>query len=75
MRYWAKRLAVGKAAVTPDVVRPVASRVRMLRVTATVGHSQREPLTVSVRGVQIDVRRGFDASLLREVVDALGDAK
>ncbi len=65
LRYWASRLKRAE-----DAPRPHA---RLLRVTPTsAGVSA--PLVVVAGGARIEVRAGFDATLLRDVVRAPGDA-
>ena len=64
LRYWASRLRrVAEG-------RPYAPRVRMARVKVTRGPS--ESLVVAVGVARIEVRPGFDGSLLRDVVAAIG---
>ncbi len=69
LRWWASRL--GKRAQKRD-----DCAVRMLPVlrAARPTSSPRAALTVRVGAAQIEVGAGFDASLLREVVQALGGA-
>ncbi len=47
--------------------------VKLARVVRVPAPSA--PLTVTVGSARIDVRAGFDATLLRDVVDALGGAR
>jgi transposase len=79
LRYWASELKKRRAvkstkpvAVPPAPPKPVAApRVRLLRVHP-VRRSITEPMVISVGDARIEVRRGFDRALLREVVSALG---
>jgi hypothetical protein len=81
LRWWSYRLS-GTAAASP-VVAPtespgassaapaeVPAEVRMVRVVRTAREAC--ALTVRVGAAQVEVRSGFDPSLLRELVDALG---
>ncbi len=50
-----------------------APHIRMARVVRVVG-PRAESLTVRVGAAGIEVRAGFDGTLLRQVVEALGGA-
>ena len=64
LRYWASRLRrVAEG-------RPYARRVRMAKVT--VAKRSTQPIVVAVGAARIEVRPGFDGSLLRDVVSAIG---
>ncbi len=64
LRYWASRLRRTAEG------RPYVRGVRMARVKVT--RRAPEPLVVTVGAARIEVRPGFDVSLLREVVVAIG---
>ncbi len=74
MRWWSSRL--GRGTIASDVVaKPsVAPPVRMVHLVAASTRSAPRALTVRVGAAQVDVQRGFDRALLRELVDALGGA-
>jgi hypothetical protein len=67
LRWWASR--IGRGAVG-ERRKARSARVRMVRVVPR--EKSDAALTVRVGGAQIDVRAGFDGSLLRELVAALG---
>ena len=66
LRYWASRLKQ----VPQSLANPVP-RVRMLRVRRMSRRPDVEPMVVAVGAARVEVRPGFDGSLLREVVEAL----
>lgn len=74
LRWWSSRL--GREPVASDVVaKPSAARpVRMVRLVTAPPRPAPRALTVRVGAAQVDVQRGFDRALLRELVDALGGA-
>jgi len=74
LRWWASRLDRGVADRTPgaDTVKTVAP-VRMVRVVTAVKPAS-AALTVRLGAAQVEVRRGFDRVLLRELVEVLGGA-
>ena len=63
LRWWASELA-RRARKEP--------RVRFARVVRSPPSA---PLVVAVGAARVEVRTGFDRSLLRDVVDALGGAR
>jgi hypothetical protein len=69
LRYWSSRLNRREPEKSP------ARSVRMARVIRTV-HAMtttvESALVVEVGRARIEVRRGFDAQILRAIVDALG---
>jgi hypothetical protein len=70
LRWWASRLergVVGK----PDAARP---SVQMVRVVPASPKPSTDALSVRVGKAHIEVRRGFDRVLLRELIEALGGA-
>lgn len=70
--YWASCLRRGRVgAVAPKKRQP---RVRMARVERTPAHSD-DSIVVAVGAARVAVRAGFDESLLRRVVKALGDER
>jgi hypothetical protein len=75
LRWWASRLDRG-ATWTPRrrsaaKAKPAAP-VRMARVVTSAAASA--SLMVRVGAIQVELRRGFDHALLRELVEALGGA-
>ena len=50
-----------------------AMPIAMARVVRTPRESM--PLVVTVRAARVEVRDGFDHALLREVIEALGEAR
>lgn len=69
LRYWASTLR-GAEAGTDRARKP---RVRVVRVVARAA-AERASLEVAVGGARVTVRPGFDAALLRQLIDALGGA-
>ena len=63
LRYWARRLKRAE--------RPLPDPIRVVRVTPAA--SVRPALVVAVGSARIEVCTGFDRSLLRDVVGALGE--
>jgi hypothetical protein len=49
-----------------------APQLRMARVVAKPSAADQEKVVVQVGAARVVVRRGFDATLLRQVVEALG---
>ena len=72
LRWWSSRL--GRERLASDVVaKPSAApAVRMVRLVSAPTRPAPCALTVRVGVAQVDVQRGFDHALLRELVDALG---
>lgn len=70
LRWWASRIARGVVGDGPEAR---SARVRMVRVVPR--EKPDAALTVRVGGAQIEVRAGFDGSLLRELVAALGSER
>ena len=70
LRWWASRLSRGGGIAARA---KGASAVRMARLVA-VSRPVECTLTVRVGVAQVEVRAGCDRLLLRELVDALGDA-
>jgi len=68
--WWSSRLGARSSA--PSVVTKTP-RVRMARVVRVV-KPDAAPLTVHIGRVRVEVRAGFDRTLLRAVVEALGSA-
>jgi len=68
LRFWASRLG---GAVGSDTQARWPSPVRMARVVAP---AKPTALTVRVGGARVEVHRGFDRALLRELIEALGGA-
>jgi hypothetical protein len=62
LQWWGSELARRKPAA-----------VKLARVVRVPAPSA--PLTVAVGAARIEIRGGFDAALLRDVVDALGGAR
>lgn len=67
--YWASCLRRGSAGAAPPEKRQ--PRVRMVRVVP-VCSSPDDSIVVAVGAARVAVRSGFDAGLLRQVVEALG---
>jgi len=65
LQWWGRELARRE--------RPKPAGVKLARVVRVAAPSA--PLTVSIGAARIEVRAGFDATLLRDVVDALGGAR
>jgi hypothetical protein len=75
LTYWASQLRRSSSAEGSVVVK-VAPRLRMVRVAGRAAMApHEETLVVAVGTARIVVRTGFDRSLLRDVVDALGVAR
>jgi hypothetical protein len=75
LRWWASRLGrgIGGAKGVPPEER--ASRVRMARVVVTeTTRAEPSSLTLVIGAVHVEVQRGFDVALLRDVMAALGGA-
>ena len=83
LRYWASRLkttgVMTTAAATPDAApaeRAAKATIQLIRVrrprAAVPVPSGPAALTIGVGPARIEVGPGFDRTLLREVVDALG---
>jgi hypothetical protein len=70
--WWSSRLGSRVREVSSKAV-PVSS-VRMVRAVLVAPRSPPQPLLVRVGSASVEVRRGFDGPLLREVVEALGGA-
>jgi hypothetical protein len=70
LRWWASRLDRAAAAAA-EGESSTASGVRMVRVVAAT-KPRSDVLTVRIGAAQVEVRRGFDRRLLRELVEALG---
>jgi len=73
LRWWATRLgqAGREAASDPS---PPAAPIAFARVLRAEVSASRSPLTLVVGAARIELLRGFDAELLREVITALGGA-
>ena len=69
--WWSSRLGSKVREFSSKAV-PVSS-VRMVRAVL-VAPRPAQPLMVRVGSASVEVRRGFDGGLLREVVEALGGA-
>ncbi len=69
LRWWSSRLR-------RRVKSPRAVSVAMVKVVrASERAREREPIFIEVGTARIEIREGFDATLLREVVAALGASK
>ncbi|HEX3596619.1 MAG TPA: hypothetical protein VHU80_16020 [Polyangiaceae bacterium] len=67
LRFWSSRLRHKE-----DVVRPAPEAVvAMAQVVRTPSVARDEALTIAIGRARVVVTRGFDAELLRTVVDAL----
>ena len=76
LRWWASRLGRGGGMPTRGGIAARAKgapAIRMARLVA-VRRPVDPTLTVRVGVAQVEVRAGFDRLLLRELVEALGDA-
>jgi hypothetical protein len=67
LRWWSSQVGRRGQAVGSKA----APEVRMVRALVVAQH---HPLLVRVGAAHVEVRRGFDGVLLREVVEALGGA-
>lgn len=72
LRWWSSQLGSRVREVGIKAV-PVRS-VRMVRAVVVGPGCEPQPLLVRVGSARVEVRRGFDGPLLREVVEALGGA-
>ena len=72
LRWWSSRL--GRGAVSGAARSPAKADVRLVRVVRTSESASRS-MTVRVGAAVVEIRKGFDHSLLREVVAALGGAR
>jgi hypothetical protein len=70
LRWWSSRLGRG---VVPSRAPRTAASVRMVRVVPAP-RREASALTVRVGVAQVEVRAGFDPTVLRELVAALGGA-
>jgi hypothetical protein len=68
--WWSSRLGSRVREVSSKAV--AASSVRMVRAVLVSPRCPPQPLLVRVGCASVEVRRGFDGPLLREVVEALG---
>ena len=73
LQMWARKIRRGR--ISSALVESPTANIRMLRVTSPSQEALRSTLTVLVGAVRIEVRAGFEAALLRAVVDALGVAR
>ena len=71
LSWWASELKRRERIKSSAVPKVAMARVRVVRRSS----ARDEGISIVVAGAQISVRRGFDAALLREVVDALGVAQ
>jgi hypothetical protein len=69
--WWSSRIGRDDVRGTEREGSTRAPSVRMVRVVA-VSKPSTSGITVRIGAAQVDVRAGFDATLLREVVQALG---
>ena len=69
LRWWSSRLR--RRVKSPRV--PSVAMVKVVRASERV--HEPEPVVIAVGAARIEVRSGFDASLLRDVVAALGAAR
>lgn len=79
-RAWQLRRSAGEATRKREVTRRVPSKAAPQIALAEVVRRAPDPgpsarVTIEVVGARIAVARGFDATLLREVVQALGGAR
>jgi hypothetical protein len=75
LTYWASQLRRSTSAESGVVAKRVP-RVRMVQVVAKAAVASREDtLVVAVGTARIVVRAGFDRTLLREVIEALGASR
>ena len=70
--YWASCLGRGRAGAVPAQNRQ--PRVRMAQVVRSSARAE-ESIVVAVGAARVTVRAGFDAALLRRLVDALGEVR
>ncbi len=72
LRWWSSR--VRRGVMTAETSRsPRAASVRMARVVRSrASESDAPSMTIRIGAARVEVRRGFDRGLLREVVEALG---
>lgn len=77
LRWWDSKLTqAAKPRVTmARVVRRAAAEAAEGSATRSVAPPSAPTLTIEVGGVRIAVRRGFDAELLRQLVQAIGGAR
>jgi transposase len=69
LRYWASMIK----RMEPGEVAAAAGRVRMARVVVRKAPAD-TTIEVAVGPARVVVRAGFDRTLLRQVIEALGDA-
>lgn len=74
LRWWSSRLGNKVREVSSKAVPVPVSSVRMVRAVLVAPRCPRQPLLVRVGSASVEVRRGFDGPLLREVVEALRGA-
>jgi hypothetical protein len=73
LRYWACMLNRRPAGAVKVTARsPAAPAVRMLRVRRVARAA--EPMVVAVGAARVEVPAGFDQSLLRAIIEAIGAA-
>jgi hypothetical protein len=70
--YWASCLRTGIGGAPRGKKRE--ARVRMMRVVPSAVRTD-DSIVVAIGGARVAVRAGFDPSLLRQVVQALGDRR
>jgi hypothetical protein len=85
LRFWASRLRVKTLSVTAPVARGEGGRVRLVRVDRTPSaiegraaareSSSSATVVIAIGTARIEVRPGFDRSLLSAVVETLGGAR
>ena len=77
LRWWDSKLtqAAKPRVAMARVIRRAASEPAEGSAPSTVAGPSATTLTLEVEGVRITVRRGFDAELLRHLVEAIGGAR
>jgi hypothetical protein len=75
LRYWASRLKKAKAEPGGNAPNVRLARVVRRERSATVVGAADAGVVIEVGRARVTVRRGFDASVLREVLDALQSSR